>query len=400
MKPKPIPLTQLSAPSVVRWLSAAVLLSFSVSHIQADVIRQTPGTDYLVLQAEDYTEIEGDEFTTFLEVGTDTDEETDFGSPLLPSDSNVSGTALFDQFGGTNFVDMAHYEVEFAEPGLYTVYFRYSLYAMQDPEENYANEDSFYFPLELGELPEQDGWFSLPNQGHNDTYEDPPYWEGYFHWAGPINYQVSGLPIEFEVTPGDVGTVLDFAVATRERGSTLDALIFHKDPDILIDDGGIAEISDDLDALLEGMTAEVTCDFDNSGACNAADIDALAGVIRAGTNDAAYDLTGDGLVNAADFTQMIDVELYTYSGDANLDGEFNSSDFVTVFAAAKYETNQPAGWAEGDWNGDATFNSADFVSAFGAGAYEKGARPPAVPEPNGLLLAMIGLLAINQFRRR
>ena len=150
-----------------------------------------------------------------------------------------------------------------------------------------------------------------------------------------------------------------------------------------------------------GEAPAATCDFDGNGVCDADDIDALSAEIRSGTNNPTFDLTGDGLVNMEDHVQMIDVEMNTYSGDSNLDGEFSSSDFVTVFVPAKYETGQAAGWAEGDWNADGVFNSTDFVSAFAAGAYEQGPRPPAaVPEPGSVVLVMCGLFAIAVRSRR
>ena len=91
---------------------------------------------------------------------------------------------------------------------------------------------------------------------------------------------------------------------------------------------------------------------------------------------------------------------HTYVGDSNLDGEFNSSDFVHVFTAGKYETGQTAGWGDGDWDGNALFDSSDFVAAFTDGGYELG--PPAVtavPEPCGLVTALISLLACVACRR-
>lgn len=86
--------------------------------------------------------------------------------------------------------------------------------------------------------------------------------------------------------------------------------------------------------------------------------------------------------------------LNTWMGDSNRDGEFNSSDFVTVFSAGKFETLAAATWEEGDWNGDMVFDSSDFVVAFVDGGYEIGPRPPtnAVPEPTGRLLLLVGLL--------
>ena len=88
-------------------------------------------------------------------------------------------------------------------------------------------------------------------------------------------------------------------------------------------------------------------------------------------------------------------------GDANLDGEFNSTDFVAVFTVGKYESGNPAQWAEGDWNGDALFNSSDFVTAFSAGGYELGPRAAvaSVPEPTGFALLLVGTLAIAKRNR-
>ena len=78
----------------------------------------------------------------------------------------------------------------------------------------------------------------------------------------------------------------------------------------------------------------------------------------------------------------------------NLDGEFNSGDFVAVFSVGKYETGVKASWSEGDWNADGVFDSGDFVRAFVDSGYEVGRRPAlAVPESEGgpmsLSLAMI-----------
>ena len=60
-------------------------------------------------------------------------------------------------------------------------------------------------------------------------------------------------------------------------------------------------------------------------------------------------------------------------------------------------------WDEGDWNGDQLFSSNDFVAAFADGGYEAGQRPGAVsvvPEPGGVLLALVGLLGLAGLTRR
>ena len=60
-----------------------------------------------------------------------------------------------------------------------------------------------------------------------------------------------------------------------------------------------------------------------------------------------------------------------------MDGKFDSSDLVQIFAAAEYEDNVDGNsiWAEGDWNCDGEFDSADLVAAFQAGTFVRAATP-------------------------
>ncbi|MCA9215777.1 MAG: PEP-CTERM sorting domain-containing protein [Planctomycetales bacterium] len=144
-------------------------------------------------------------------------------------------------------------------------------------------------------------------------------------------------------------------------------------------------------------------DVNGDGVCDAADIDAVAAAVRAGDTDAKYDLDGSGTVDSADHTHLVTVLKNTYIGDSNLDGEFNSSDFVAVFTVGEYEDGVDGNstWADGDWNGDGDFTSGDFVAAFTDAGYEKGAKPPVgVPEPSTAALLLLGILsAAATFRR-
>ena len=137
-------------------------------------------------------------------------------------------------------------------------------------------------------------------------------------------------------------------------------------------------------------------------------IDSLQDEIKAGTNNPAFDLNDDGLVNLVDQGIFIHDYKNTWIGDANFDGLFDSTDFVQVFAAAKYEDNNPddpstimnAVWAEGDWNADREFDSQDFVIAFQDAGYEQGPRVPvAVPEPSTCVLFLTGLLVLLRRRK-
>ncbi len=130
-------------------------------------------------------------------------------------------------------------------------------------------------------------------------------------------------------------------------------------------------------------------DFDGNGVLDSSDIDALSEAVRANSNDAGFDVNGDGTVDDGDRTFWIKDLRKTWVGDANLDGVFNTVDFLAVFQIGEYE-DAIAGnstWAEGDWTGDGDFNSGDFLAAFQDGGFEQGPRAAvrAVPEPSGLL---------------
>lgn len=173
--------------------------------------------------------------------------------------------------------------------------------------------------------------------------------------------------------------------------------------------GGKNPRTPDNNPILNALTLErvgITGDFNSNGTLDAGDIDILSAQVRSGANLPAYDLTADSLVNKADREQWVNGLRHTYFGDANLDGEFNSADFVYVFTAGKYEDAIAgnAGWAEGDWDGNADFESGDFVLAFASGGYETGPRPgvSAVPEPaslSGWLALALACLA-GSLRRR
>ncbi|MCA9217541.1 MAG: matrixin family metalloprotease [Planctomycetales bacterium] len=114
-------------------------------------------------------------------------------------------------------------------------------------------------------------------------------------------------------------------------------------------------------------------DFNGDSVVDAADIDRLSAAIR--ENDRSFDLNDDNRIDIADLDYLITDVLQTTTGDANLDGVFDSSDFILVFSAGLYESDvTDAGWASGDWNGDGRFDSSDLVRAFVAGKYVAAAR--------------------------
>ena len=142
-------------------------------------------------------------------------------------------------------------------------------------------------------------------------------------------------------------------------------------------------------------------DFNGDGALDAADIDQLTAAI--GGSNMIFDLNSDGIVDNNDRSVLVEDLKNTFFGDANLDGQFDSGDFVAVFQRGQYEDAiiGNSGWADGDWNGDGDFDSGDFVLAFQSGGYESGQRSAvatnrvaAVPEPSSIVIAFLGCICL------
>ena len=168
-------------------------------------------------------------------------------------------------------------------------------------------------------------------------------------------------------------------------------------------------IEDAADAgrlILETVSLGIDCDFDGDGTLGIEDINLLYAAIRDGENDPSFDVTGDQLVNNSDLREFVKApeKLNAYFGDANLDGEFNSTDLIAVFVAGEYEDaiEDNSNWSEGDWNADGDFNSSDFIVAFQDGGYELGPRSAlqAVPEPSSTILVFLGLVGLVRLRKR
>ena len=118
-------------------------------------------------------------------------------------------------------------------------------------------------------------------------------------------------------------------------------------------------------------------DFDGDFVVDETDIDLLCEEIESGGLDDSFDLNNDGSVNRGDHNELIVTILDTEFGDANLDGIFDSGDFVQVFSRGQYEDDVEgnSGWADGDWNCDGEFDTTDLVVAFSAGGFVRASRP-------------------------
>jgi hypothetical protein len=184
---------------------------------------------------------------------------------------------------------------------------------------------------------------------------------------------------------GDVGGAMQFLLELPANGSATLTLNFV---------GGSLS-----NAVIGNPT--IPGDYNANGELDAADLDLQAIQIAADPGDPAYDLTNDGVVDTQDREAWVHDLKHTWIGDADLNGEFNSTDLVDVLASGTYEVDVPSGWAAGDFSGDGRTDSSDLVAALADGGYEQGPRPAvsAVPEPTACTLMLLGLMGIY-FRRR
>ncbi len=159
-----------------------------------------------------------------------------------------------------------------------------------------------------------------------------------------------------------------------------------------------------VDDIRYYTTDVITGDYNGNGALDAGDLDLQAAAIAEGNDPPEFDLNGDGVVDHdGDRIMWLHELKKVFVGDVDLNGSFDSSDFVAVFVAGKYETGEHASWAEGDWNADLIFDSGDFVAAFADGGYERVPFPgavQAVPEPGGILATFIALCVLIGAARR
>lgn len=121
-------------------------------------------------------------------------------------------------------------------------------------------------------------------------------------------------------------------------------------------------------------------DFDGNGLRDLNDLGLLCAALvdaEQGAVNLDFDLTRDGQLDSNDRDRMVLPILGLLYGDANLDGRFNSSDLVAIFARGQFEDaiQRNSGWADGDWNCDQEFTTQDIVLAFQQGGYTAEAAP-------------------------
>ncbi len=146
-------------------------------------------------------------------------------------------------------------------------------------------------------------------------------------------------------------------------------------------------------------------DFNNDGAYDCTDINALTTEVSGGANPAGFDLTGDGVVDNADVDAWL-VEAGAENnanggaflrGDANLDGVVDVSDF-NIWNSAKFTANPH--WCSGDFNADGSVDVSDF-NEWNGNKFNSSDSVTAVPEPGSLgMMLLAGLFGLRLVRRK
>ena len=150
----------------------------------------------------------------------------------------------------------------------------------------------------------------------------------------------------------------------------------------------------DFDALL-ALASSTLGDFNSDGLLTVEDIDLLSEAVAANANQASFDLTEDGFVDEADRKTWIAELAETYSGDTNLDGNVDFSDFLVLSSSF----GMPGGWAEGDFDGNGDVQFPDFL-ALASNFGKEATGAVSIPEPATDVLAYAMLLATLLMRRR
>jgi hypothetical protein len=227
----------------------------------------TNAWSYLVVEGEDYdSETDDAPGVGFTRVDSSSPRTNLVGSAILGKNTTASKKgALFTQTAFARHIDKVTYQVQFAKPGTYYLYMRFTMF---ENSENltYLNEDSFFLPPAFDKDPQTD-WPLSDSVGQNGGYVEGccdggfltikeageavnhgagdeagrAYWEGNFHWnelssSQFLNPDTQGAPrvrFKYEVTASQVGKPLKFTVSYREGGLTVDLWLFSTNPTLM-----------------------------------------------------------------------------------------------------------------------------------------------------------------------
>ena len=245
---------------------ALITSSYAATTVQDPVLNTVGSGDtawsYLLLEAESFNSETQAGDPGFVAVDNTESRTNVLGSPVLRKLTSASGkAALFSTTGFSEHFDKITYKVQFATPGTYYLYMRFTMFENGSNLGHYISEDSFFVPPDFNKDPQSD-WpfprggyvegccdlgFLMINDGgeitnhRNGTADDRAFWEGNFHWVelktsqfnNPATQGEPSVRIKYEVTQSMVGQPLDFTISSREGGVTIDAFLFATHPDLM-----------------------------------------------------------------------------------------------------------------------------------------------------------------------
>ncbi len=345
-------------------------------------------------------------------------------SPAVQAEIIADARAEFSGTQGSNKWYYGYYDrtadIEEGGDGIYTndKFSRFRGGSSSASCETGANNDWYfgywtYKPCEIFPQTEITSETMLPNTAGNTEHYAVMRWQseksgtanltGYFFqdYAGPSDGTIgrifrNGEEIFAEKTLGEQKD-FDIRIPNLAKGDEFDFVV-----DFGSDYGGNGNNDFTTYSFIVDHTGDgVFGDFDGSGVLDAADINDLTSQVAGGTNPSAYDLNSDSKVDVNDINVWVKDLFNSWIGDANLDGEFGSSDLVEVLSTGTYEADVDAVWTSGDFDGSGRAGTSDLVVALADGGYESGPRAAvsAVPEPTSLVLLVLGVLPLWRRRR-
>lgn len=159
----------------------------------------------------------------------------------------------------------------------------------------------------------------------------------------------------------------------------------------------------DVEVFLSGLGSprrlailqDLLGDFNDDYLRTTLDIDLLSIAVLESVIDTAFDLNGDGEVDEIDRSFWVEDLVGTSFGDANLNGEVDFADFLSLSVGF----DQSGGWEDGDFDGSGKVAFNDFLllaQNFG----ESKAVAATVPEPRAAVWYFVMCLFVTLQRRR
>jgi hypothetical protein len=222
----------------------------------------------------------------------------------------------------------------------------------------------------------------------------------------PIDMDLSAEPIA-TTTVADGTVAMDLATLNGRQATYNVVLEMPVDFDQPVIDDPTSAISASISG--QGLfrasgsfvrTVPILGDLNGDDAVGADDIDELYGHV--GLHEPEFDVNGDWAVNTDDVGSLVRDVLASEYGDADLDGDVDWRDYLTLKRSITQPPAAP-GWAEGNFDGQPGVGWGDYALArdgFGFPGAAPATDGAAVPEPASMAVMSLAALGLLIGRRR